>query len=140
MDLSPYPQLTIPGKCRGQGILDLVVKGADREHPGAAFVPGEIIGSRARRGLGVEELAGMSWPLRTPYRRGVLGSYLLIHGRLTGTVSRPGDRSPDRTCGIVLRKVGTPKSRVLANSQSGRLAGKCNRKQTADGGPSGPHR
>ncbi len=32
-----------------------------------------------------------------------------------------------------LRKVGAPQSRVLANGQSGRPAGKCHRKQTADG-------
>jgi hypothetical protein len=45
------------------------------------------------------------------------------------TVSRPGDR------GVVyaLRKVGAPKDRMLASSQSGRPAGKCHRKQTADG-------
>ena len=33
------------------------------------------------------------------------------------------------------RKVGTPQGRVLVNGQSGRPAGKCHRKQTADGGP-----
>ena len=45
------------------------------------------------------------------------------------TVSRPGDR------GVVyaLRKVGAPKDRMLASSQSGRPAGKCHREQTADG-------
>ena len=32
------------------------------------------------------------------------------------------------------RKVGAPQGRVLANSQSRRLAGKCHREQTADGG------
>jgi hypothetical protein len=42
--------------------------------------------------------------------------------------SRPGDGS---------RKVGTPKGRVLVNGQSGRLEGKCHRKQTADGVSSG---
>jgi hypothetical protein len=31
------------------------------------------------------------------------------------------------------RKVGTPQGRVLANGQSRRLEGKCNRKETADG-------
>jgi hypothetical protein len=31
------------------------------------------------------------------------------------------------------RKVGTPQGRVLANGQSRRLEGQCNRKQTADG-------
>ena len=33
----------------------------------------------------------------------------------------------------VLRKVGAPPGKVLANSQSGRPAGKCHREQTADG-------
>jgi hypothetical protein len=37
------------------------------------------------------------------------------------------------------RKVGTPQGRVLANGQSGRPAGQCHRKETADGVAFGPH-
>src|SRR6516165_7384573 len=55
-------------------------------------------------------------------------------GRLVGTVSRPGGRGAGRESGTASRKVGTPQSRVLANGQSGRLAGQCHRKETADGG------
>jgi len=52
------------------------------------------------------------------------------------TVSRPGDRGTDpHHAGIVSRKVGAPQGRVLANGQSGRPEGQCNREQTADGGP-----
>jgi len=46
------------------------------------------------------------------------------------TVSRPGGRGRTE---IRSRKVGTPQGRVLANGQSRWLAGKCHRKQTADG-------
>ena len=48
------------------------------------------------------------------------------------TVSRPGDRGTNPP-GTVLRKVGAPQDRMLARGQSGRPAGKCHRKQTADG-------
>ena len=44
---------------------------------------------------------------------------------------RPGPR------GTRPRNVRTPQGRVLGNTQSGRLAGKCHREQTADGGSFG---
>ena len=99
VDLPPHPQLAITGKRRGQGILDLIVESTNRENARAPAILCLIFGLPASAEPRGRKAGGRGWSLRTPYRGGVHRSDLSTDGRLVGTVSRPGGRSPDRIAG-----------------------------------------
>ena len=146
LDFASDPEVAVTGKGLVERTLDLLVDATDGVDPAAVLRLGPAGSSPARRGgvlrrsLGIEELTGAAGHRRHP--TDALSGHL--HGPVVAlcpvTVSRPGGRGTGRSCGTVSRKVGTPQSRVLANGQSGRPAGQCHRKETADGGPPGPHR
>ena len=135
------PRLVVA--CRGHTVR-VSVEDADPRWPTRQSVaetelagPGHRPRRRPGGGVGVERLdqvgkrvwfevrEGQEWP-----------AGLVLHWEPV-TVSRPGGRGQAMTWS---RKVGAPQGRVLANGQSGRPAGKCHRKQTADGRPPGRHR
>src|SRR5579883_741868 len=102
---------------------------ADRLEPGSDLA----FESRRRSGADPGRVPGLAPPRAEAYRSA--GS-LWEHGPDGESAGWPRsgggvDPSPGS------RKVGTPQGRVLASGQSGRPAGKCHRKQTADGGPRG---
>jgi len=66
LDLPTDPQLAIPWKSGGQRRVDLIVKGADREHTGTFTLLQGIVGRGEGRRLGVEELMGTAGHPRHP--------------------------------------------------------------------------
>ena len=149
LDFSADPEVPIPGKSLVERAFDLLVDATDGVDAPALLrvvrlVPAgrgpDIRGGGLSRSLGIEQLTGAAGHREHPTEA------LSGHppGPGGGTIDGDGESAgwPRRGshCETVSRKVGTPQSRVLANGQSGRPAGQCHRKETADGGPPGPHR